>query len=63
MMAALLRTIHLKTINTDIQIKNRMSYLMLGDAGSNELDPAGFNPSVDQDTNTALIGHHHPGRP
>ena len=27
----------------DIQIKNRMSYLMLGDAGLSEPDPAGFN--------------------
>ena len=43
MMAALLRTIHVKTINTDIQIENRMSYLMLGDVGSSEPDPAGFN--------------------
>ena len=42
----------------DIQIKNRMSYVMLGDAGSNEPDPFSFNPSIDRDTNTALIGRH-----
>ena len=36
-----------KMINTDIQIENRMSYLMLKDAGSNEPNPTGFNPSID----------------
>ena len=30
---------------------------MLGVQGSNEPDPVGFNPSVDRDTKTALIGH------
>ena len=43
MMAALFRTIHVNTINTDIQIENGMSYLMLGVRVQMNPTPFGFN--------------------